>query len=52
MWYVLIVAIVVILLMPFSIRNRTKQKQEQIKKKAAKFGIAIINEEEFLALVK
>ena len=39
MWYVLIVAIVVILLMPFSIRNRTKQKQEQIEKKAAKFGM-------------
>ena len=39
MWYVIISAVVLIILMPFSIKNRTKQKQEQIKKKAAMFGV-------------
>lgn len=39
MVYVIIGALVLIALMPFSIRNKTKFKQEQIKKKAVHMGI-------------
>lgn len=39
MGYLIIGAIVLIAVMPFSIRNRTKLKQEQISKKAALLGI-------------
>lgn len=39
MGYLIIGAIVLIAVMPFSIRNRTKFKQEQISKKAALLGI-------------
>lgn len=39
MVYIIIGALVLIALMPFSIRNKTKFKQEQIKKKAAHMGI-------------
>ena len=39
MGYILIGAILLVAVMPFSIRNRTKLKQEQVSKKAASFGI-------------
>lgn len=39
MGYIIIGAIVLVAVMPFSIRSRTKFKQEQISKKAALFGI-------------
>lgn len=41
MGYVIIGAIVLIAIMPFSIRNRTKYMQEQISKKAALLGIDV-----------
>lgn len=39
MGYIIIGAILLIAVLPFSIRNRTKNKQEQISKKAALYGI-------------
>lgn len=39
MVYVIIGALVLIALMPFSVRNKTKFKQEQIENKAAHMGI-------------
>lgn len=39
MGYIIIGTIALVAVMPFSIRNRTKFKQEQISKKAASFGI-------------
>lgn len=39
MGYIIIGAIILVSVMPFSIKSRTKFKQEQISKKAASFGI-------------
>lgn len=39
MGYVIIGALLIVALMPFSIRNQTRYRQERIKKKAALYGI-------------
>ena len=39
MGYIIIGAIVIIAILPFSIRNRTKFLQERISKKAAMLGV-------------